>query len=248
MSNPSRIPEPSASRLWISSGIVILVVGLVVILLKLGSSHESKPEEASGESPSGKRPAPSLAAALDVEVPPGETPRKTRSTQRKNAGSGSRMSGQFPWVERILSDSSRTDLEAAAALSEIARRTDISLDERFEALAHGMNLDFNSFAGFAGEPDLPVELAQRYLDELTNQNRTPILQIEGCVALLDHVHREIREQAAEQLAFMVGKEALAESPAELKQAAAEKLRDLRENPPVDSTADVADEEFEVAPK
>lgn len=248
MSKSSLNPEPSASRRWIYSGIVILLVGLVLILTKLGGSEKSKPDESNGYEASEQSSLPSLAPSLDTTAGAGELQRRTRSTLRKTDASENPVSGQFPLVERILSDTSRTDLEAAAELSGIARRTDIALDERFEALAHGMNLDFNSFAGFAAEPDLPVELAQPYLDELLNQNRTPILQIEGCIALLDHPDQEIREQAAEQLAFMVEKESLVESPDELKQAAAEKLEDLRKNPPVDSTADVADEDSELAPK
>lgn len=169
-------------------------------------------------------------------------PDRTRSSNRKTGKVADLATGHFPLVERILSDTTIGDVEAAEGLAEIARRVDISLEERYEALAHGLNLDFKSFSNFVSDPDLPSELAQRYLDELLNQNKNPILQIEGCLALLGHSDQNMQSQAAEQLAFLVEKESLVESRDDLRKAAFERVEYLRKNPstevPTDSPGDV----------
>jgi len=197
-------------------------------LSKDGLGHSLSQNSASGQEPSG--------------------PRKTRSTNRKAGETEDLVPGQFPLVERIISDTTQTDIVAAESLAEIARRTDVPVEERFEALAHGLNLDFKSFANFASDPNLPLELAQRYLDELLNQNRNPALQIEGCVALLNHSDKGMQTQAADQLAFLVEKESLVESHDQLRKAALERLEFLKKNPPIKSSPDSSADDFEVPPE
>lgn len=192
-----------------------------------------------------------------VEVSPSQTPnsgerlngpRKTRSTDRKTGEVEDLVPGQFPMVERIVSDTTLTDIVAAERLAEIARRTDVSLEERYEALAHGLNLDFKSFENFASVPNLPLELAQRYLDELLNQNRNPILQIEGCVALLSHSDKGMQTQAADQLAFLLERESLVEFHDELRKAALERLEHLRRDPPIEPPNDSSTDDFDIPPE
>ncbi len=189
-----------------------------------------------------------MNSGSDAVAEKGEGPHKTRSTNRKAGEPEDLVPGEFPLVERIISDTTQSDVQAAEALVEIARRGDVSLEERFEALAHGLNLDFKSFSGLAAETNLPLELAQRFLDELLNRNQQPVLQIEGCLALLNHTDQCIRSQAMEQLAFLVEKESLVESPQELKTAALAKLEELRKNPPASATADSSDVIPDLAPE
>lgn len=239
MSKEPNKPSPSgrSSRFWIYSGLLLLAAVGVMILGNLGDSgRRSGPVSVDKETRVDER-IPSVASGHDGRSDGGEGPRKTRSNNRKGGEVTDLVPGEFPLVERIIADDNQTDIQAAAALAEIARRSDVSLEERFEALAHGLNLDFKSFAGLASEPALPVELAQRYLDELLNQNQHPIFQIEGCLALLSHADKDIQSQAAEQLAFLVEKESLVESPDELRIAASAKMEELRKIPPPPANAE-----------
>jgi hypothetical protein len=145
--------------------------------------------------------------------------------------------GQFPLVEKILGDESISDAEAAVALAEIAGRTDLSVEERFEALAHGLNLDFKSFSQLSGDTNLPLELAQRYMDELLNFNEEPIVQMESSLGLMNHSNEEIQQQALQQLAFLVENEALVDQPIELERVALERIKMLRDQPPAQAAAD-----------
>jgi hypothetical protein len=98
-------------------------------------------------------------------------------------------------------------------------------------LSHGLNLHFPSFADFPNDPTVPSELVQLYLDELLNYNQDPILQIEGCLALLKHSDEEIQVQAREQLAFLVQDESLVDFPDRLPEAAAERIKFFKDFPP-----------------
>lgn len=249
MSNIHQKPNPAAhrSRLWVYSGLVVLGLLLTVLFVNLGRREDATESQAKEGETSNAVRSPSLNASPDRVGENGEGPQKTRSATRRAGELEDRVPGEFPLVERIISDTAQSDIQAAEALLEIARRSDVSLEERFEALAHGLNLDFKSFAGLAAEVNLPLELAQRYLDELLNQNQQPVLQIEGCLALLNHADKDIRSQAMEQLAFLVEKESLAESPDELKTAALAKLEELRKTSPAPATADSSEILPDLAP-
>lgn len=239
MSKVHQKPNPAShrQRLWVYLGLVVLALLIAVLVVNLGDRDNTTEGRAEDLEISNVAKTPALNAGSDREGENGEGPSKTRSTTRKLGEPEDLVPGEFPLVERIISDTAQSNVQAAEALVEIARRSDVSLEERFEALAHGLNLDFKSFSGLAADTNLPVELAQRYLDELLNQNQQPVLQIEGCIALLNHADEGIRSQAMEQLAFLVERESLAESPDDLKTAALAKLEELRKNPPAPTTAD-----------
>jgi hypothetical protein len=148
----------------------------------------------------------------------------------------------FPVVLSLLADESLPSNEVAAGLLEICRRSDLSEPERFEALAHGMNVDFSVFAAIAQDPNLPSSLAQRFADELANRNHQPAQQVAGFLDLLKHADEEIRAEAAEKLAFLIENEPLAESPAELEAAAKQWLEQQQAAATDESSAGAGPEE------
>jgi hypothetical protein len=234
------------SLIYIGLGIVLVIISFVIFNLVRSDKVSDHGNLSMDQSTKGGSLQSSSAQAHAGEEPSG--PRKTRSANRKAGEMEDLVPGQFPLVERIVSDATQTDSVAADRLAEIARRSDVSVEERYEALAHGLNLDFKSFSNFAMEPDLPLELAQRFFDELLNQNRNPISQIEGCVALLSHSDKGLQTQAADQLAFLVEKESLAESHDELRKAALERLDFLRKNPPIEDPNVSSADDFDVPPE
>lgn len=232
---PKSNSQDRSSRLWIYSGSFILCLGFLIFVANLGDSGRDAGSVNEVSDTTGEDRVRFQTPESDRGTDGSVGPSKTRSATRKSGEVADLVPGEFPLVERILVDTNQSELEAAQALAQIARRNDVSVEERFEALAHGLNLDFKSFAGLADDASLPVELAQRYLDELRNQNQHLILQIEGCVALLGHSNKDIQSQASEQLAFLVEAESMAESPDELKVVASAKLQELRKNPPIPVT-------------
>jgi hypothetical protein len=232
MSSKSKKPEASGSRRWIISGIALLVVAFGLILLNSDQGSKSASPSATGGDTGGQAGIRDRRSPrIDDRSVDGNESIRSRSSNIRDEESEDSDSATFPLVEGILDDESISESAAATALAGIAMRGDLSLDERYEALAHGLNLDFASFGDFPKDPALPLELAQLYLDGLLNHNEGPILQIEGCVALLNHSEEEIRLQARSQLAFLVHDEALVDFPERLAKAAAERIQLLKESPP-----------------
>lgn len=146
---------------------------------------------------------------------------------------------QFPLVDEILGNDKLSTGEAAARLLEIVNNADLSLLEREEALAHGLNLDLLQFERLVADPTLPQPLAQRFFDEMLNHNDDRALQVRTCVSLMDHEDPTMRQDAAEQLAFYIGLEERSDKPAELKQEAYAFLEELAKRPksePADTDA------------
>ena len=143
---------------------------------------------------------------------------------------------QFPHVNAVLEDVALSEEQAAKRLLRIATDSSLPVLEREEALAHGLLLDFPSFADFALDPRLPQPLAQRFFDEVLNQNDRRDIQVRTCIALVDHEDEAIRQEAAEQLAFYIGLEEHAENPELLKQEAYSFLAELAKLPPVPESA------------
>lgn len=209
-----------------------LVALVIALFMTLRNSGERDP----GASPSsggtgdesvntGRRNAQSSA---DPDA--GIAPRNTRSSLNRTATSEEPAAPQFPQVERLLLDQSLSEEQAAAGLFEIAMNRELSVEERDEALAHGLNLDFGVFGALATDPALPLPLAQRYFDELLNRNEAPQKQIEGYLGLMGHGEEEVRTQATEQLAFVLEDEDHAETPEELRKLAQQRLEVLKLEP------------------
>ena len=229
MSARKNPPKSAASntRMMIAGALVLLVVAALLVLRQpAGDGRDETADDAHDDA---------VAATTAVEA--GVTgdsaaPVRTRSgRERLSKASADVDAAIYPHVSRVLSDESIGVDQAAVELLDIVQRADVSEDERLEALSHGLNLDFAAFAAVAADPVLPVPLAERYFAELCNQNDLPEAQIHGCLDLMSHQDEGIRAEAAEQLAFMVEKEELAESPDALRQAAAEHLAKLQNQPP-----------------
>lgn len=222
--------KPSSNR----SGIVLglLVVGLVVFIVvrnlntPAGSSTSGKPGFDSAAEAGGRN----SDGAID-NGPDALSGRKaTREDLRKAKPRKEGVAPTFPLVEDILVDEKITDTQAALAFREIAQRTDVSEPERLEALTHGANLSFESFAGFAKDTRLPSVLAQKYFDELANLSPSEAFQISGWLDLLSHEDADIRAQAAATLATAVDDDSLAANPEAVRLAAVKHLEMLKSQP------------------
>ncbi len=129
-------------------------------------------------------------------------------------------------VARILSNDRIGEAEAATLLHELASDASLPIEDRLEALTHGLNLDITPFASFGSTPALPSELATPFLEAVLNHNDSPQLQIQSYLALLDHSDPEVSALAADMLAFAVGDDLKEASHATLRQMAQRKLAEL----------------------
>jgi hypothetical protein len=231
MSSKHQKSSSSNNRWWFVLAAVAVVVALFMAIGRPGSGRPTAPETAAGARPASTRnragdPEPSVSDSAGLAPP-----RATRSSiNRAATENGEPAASQFPQVERLLLDESISETQAAQGLLEIVRNSGLSTEERDEALAHGLNLDFGVFGIMATDPALPLPLAQRYFDELANRNELPRQQIEGYLGLMSHHDEELRTQAADQLAFVLEEEDLAEAPADLRRLALEKLEVLKLQP------------------
>ena len=137
---------------------------------------------------------------------------------------------QFPVIDQILADPSVSVSEAVSQFLQIVSRADVSLAEREEALAHGLNLDFSQFVALVEDPHLPQPLARRFFDEMRNFNQRRDLQIRACISLVDHEDPALRQEAAEQLGFYIGLEEWVQQPEVLKQEARSFLEEWSSRP------------------
>ena len=231
MSSKHQKPPSASHRWWLSLAVVAVAIALFMAIGSPGSRPPTAPETAAGAKPAAARnragdPEPSVSDSAGL-VPP----RATRSSiNRAATEDGEPAASQFPQVERLLLDESLSETQAAQGLLEIVRNSGLSTEERDEALAHGLNLDFGVFGIMATDPALSLPLAQRYFDELANRNELPRQQIEGYLGLMSHHDEELRTQAADQLAFVLEDEDLAEAPADLRRLALEKLEVIKSEP------------------
>lgn len=222
MSQKKHESQSSSRRWYFIGGGLLLAIALMVTFRNSGEPAVSSPVATATKKQAAvvKSSPPDLAPEL--------APERTARPLRRKANPVQAAEGKrFAQIENILGDSSLTTDQAAEQLLGIVQRTELSVDERLEAMAHGLNLSFKTFAPAAADPALPAPLAQRYIDELANRNETRQEQIEGCLALMGNVDEDIRNQAATQLAFYVEAEPLAGQPDELRKAAAEKIEKLK---------------------
>ncbi len=137
-----------------------------------------------------------------VQQGTGSEPAATRPATRvrDRSAAPSKSAG----VDGILANNRISNEVAANLLHDLAVNPALPLEERLEALGHGLNLDITPFARFAETPELPASLANEFLDSVINSNDKPGLQIQTYLALLDHPDPEVSESATEMLAFAVG--------------------------------------------
>ena len=202
----------AGKRLPLLAGGLLLVLALFLALRGGEGESSLKPEAVVNRRP--------------VRSPAAEGPKEHRERQeaaRPKREAAPETEERFPELEQLLGDNSLSPHRTAELLRDLALRKDLSPAKRFEAMAHGLNLNFKAFAEVAADPELPAPMAQRYLEELANRNQARQEQVEGCLALMTNGDPEIRQNASTQLAFYIEAEPLAEQPDELRGAAAEWL-------------------------
>ena len=218
----SQRESKSANKLWYLIGGALLLVAAVILTLQNSVDHVPSPQTSAANTKSAK-----VEAAAPSDLGGAEAGRISPADRRRANTARAANDGNFPQIERILVDSSLTTDQSAEQLLAIVQRTELSEGERFEAMAHGLNLSFKTFAPAAADPALPAPLAQRYMDELANRNEARQEQIEGCLALMGNADEDIRTQAATQLAFYVEAETLTDKPDDLRKAAVEWVEKLK---------------------
>ena len=240
-SKTSRLPQ---MRVMIAS-LALFGAILVAVFNKGGGGNGSAaPDSTSGDSSPASR---QVVRGTDhgSEGAPAVTRRTRSSVNRVSSEDGEDEDPEaegprYPLVEQVLDDESITDEVAVQRLLEIVMNRGLSVGERLDAFAHGANLDMNAFRSIAAEPDLPLEIAEDFAMRLDDLPSGSASQIEGYLALLNHLDDGIREQAAEQLAFALEEESLAEDPAALQELAVRRLKELAEAPPEPEDEEPAD--------
>jgi hypothetical protein len=202
--------KPNRHLLWI----FLLLVPLLWLAWPSGEKAGREAETPPGEDARTQTPGGS------ARVTDGEADSNTRS--RLSPRRVSHLTG----VDRILADDAITHEQAALQLRKLAMNPGAPVEDRLEALQHGLNLHAESFADFAQQKDLPPELASHYLQEMINYNQSPIIQIRSFMDLMNHPDEEVAGLAKEMLALEVGDEEEESSPEELLVAARSKLAEL----------------------
>jgi hypothetical protein len=122
-------------------------------------------------------------------------------------------------IETLLSQNGVPFEAAAVQLIEYARRDDLPMELRLDALDHAFNLDPWQALALSMESSLPSPIAERLLSGIRNLAESPKDQVSACMHLALSEDSEIREQAQELLAFLVSAEEHAEDPVKLREAA-----------------------------
>ena len=135
-------------------------------------------------------------------------------------------SKSFDQVESILNDQGADDAATAIRLIELAGRSEISIEERIEALTHAVLLTPDSegsgLVALAQQQMLAPELAGILLSDF--HNRPDPTRLAGAVALAKNGNRSIQEEAMNLVRFLIdgtdaegnGSEALRKAETRLK--------------------------------
>jgi hypothetical protein len=126
-------------------------------------------------------------------------------------------------IDRILTNQALDDKEAARMLREIAEDQAVPLSVRKDSMEHGVLLNLNEFATMAADPELPEEMAEALFDAVRNHGDDLALQLRALLDFLNHPSTEIREDAKDTLAFLLGDDLGKDDIETLKKKAAEKL-------------------------
>jgi hypothetical protein len=130
---------------------------------------------------------------------------KTTKSSSSRRDPASAQPDQPTKIGSLIANHTRTHAELAEKLSQIALDANASEQERLEALEHGKNLGFSQMLPLSSDPNLPVLLADSYLNGL-HQHDQPKEQVSGAIGLLSHSDHEIRNQAQILIGFLIGAE------------------------------------------
>ncbi len=200
--------------------------GVLLLVPLLWWAWPSGQNASPGDTPSPAQNPKPVAAGATARTPDGPGPARTRSAQRQQPPSKPGKPAEAPEVGEVLANDAVSNVQAAARLHTIAMDRTRSTEERLEALQHGLNLDIATFAAFAGQPELPPELASHFLHEVINYNDSPATQLSTYMALMDHPDEEVSALAKEMLAFQVEDDLQEASREQLLQRGHQKIQTL----------------------
>ena len=148
--------------------------------------------------------------------------RDTRQRRLRNPNSAVEDGG----IDRILTNEALDDDDAARMLREIAEDQGVPSSVRKDAMEHGVLLNLSEFAPMAADPELPEEMAEALLDAVRNHGDDLPLQLRSFMGLLNHPSAEIREDAKDTLAFLLGDDLGKDDIETLTKKAAAELAEL----------------------
>lgn len=219
-----------------------IALGILVVLLALGCSiylltnkvnAPGEPSDNAARSPAAKSHAANLPGVLKTEDKAKPLKKRFRADNKSARPSASTDS---PRVDAVLTDDRVSDEEAARQLAEIALDPNVIESERLEAMEHGTNLGFSQLLPLSLDPNLPLPLAEAYLNGIHGHDQVKE-QVSGALGLLNHSEAEIREQAQILLGFLLEAEEDNESPEKLRKKADEFL--MRPDQPDEGDGEVS---------
>ena len=135
-------------------------------------------------------------------------------------------------IENLIENRTMNHHEVAEQLRAIMEDKRMPEEVRKEALGHGIILDLPVFADLAADTQMSEEMAEDLLQTVINENSNPALQIRALKDFLNHQSSEIREEAQQVLAFILGDDLGEADEATLIQMADAKLKQIEaEKPP-----------------
>lgn len=178
------------SRIIIPAGCACLVlIALLVFAPKMRLAGDSPTV---GQEVGNSRSSPSRSTS-NQEVSRSEHSRDRTPSRRS-----------FDQVESILGDQSTDDKATAIKLIGLAARSEISLEERTEALSHAVLLTPDSegvrLVALAQQESLSPELGQILLSDF--HNRPDPTRLAGAVALAKSADPSIRKEAIDLVRFL----------------------------------------------
>ena len=199
--------------------VVLLALGCCIYLLVSKGDAPGEPSDNAARSPAAKSHAansPNDGKGENAAPIAKKRPRDYNKSTRPSAPTESAR------VDAVLTDDRVSDVEAARQLAEIALDPKVVESERLEAIEHGTNLGFSHLLPLSLDPNLPLPLAEAYLNGLHGHDQVKE-QVSGALGLLNHSEAEIREQAQILLGFLLEAEEDNELPEKLRQKADEFL-------------------------
>ena len=215
MSPSEKISKKRINLIW-AFGLVISIVAVWIAFL----THSPKTEKKEVvNQPNAIEPDKSLKQSNPAKS--GQV--TTRSPSAKDSVSAqanppSHFDSSMTKVGNLIANRALSHDQIASQLAQIALDPNISEAEKLEAMEHGKNLGFSHFLPLSMDPNLPILLAESYLNGLHRHHQIKD-QVTGTLGLLNHSDSEIRQRAQIFLGFLLRAEEDIESPEKLREKA-----------------------------
>lgn len=121
-------------------------------------------------------------------------------------------------IAELLANDQLSHDETARQLADIALNPNLPEAERLEAMEHAKNLGFSNLLSLSSDPNLPLPLAESFLQCLHGHDQIKE-QVSGALGLLNHADADIREQTQTFLGFLLKAEEYNEAPEKLREKA-----------------------------